>query len=47
MATLVAGYLAPAVVGVGAAGLLLAGHALGLLWLLVAFQTSICQQLLP
>lgn len=32
---LLAGYLAPAVVGLGAAGLLLAGRSLGLLWLLV------------
>ncbi len=32
---LIAGYLAPAVAGVGAALLLAAGHALGLLWLLV------------
>lgn len=33
---LMAGYLGPAVVGLGAVGLLLAGHGLGLLWLLVA-----------
>ena len=33
---LMAGYLGPAVVGLGAAGLLLAGHGLGLLWLFVA-----------
>ena len=32
---LVAGYLGPAVVGLGAVGLLLAGHSLGLLWLFV------------
>ena len=34
---LIAGYLAPAVAGVGAALLLAAGHALGLLWLLVGW----------
>jgi Peptidase M50B-like len=34
---LVAGYLAPAVAGVGAALLLAAGHAVGLLWLLVVW----------
>jgi hypothetical protein len=32
---LLAGYLAPAVLALGAVGLLLAGHSLGLLWLLV------------
>ena len=32
---LISGYLAPALVGLGAVGLLLAGHSLGLLWLLV------------
>jgi len=32
---LLSGYLAPALVGLGAVGLLLAGHSLGLLWLLV------------
>jgi hypothetical protein len=32
---LLAGYLGPAVVGVGAVGLLIAGHSLGLLWLFV------------
>ena len=37
MAMLAAGYLAPAVAGVGAALLLTAGHALGLLWLLVVW----------
>lgn len=31
--TLLAGYLGPALVGLGAAGLLLAGYSLGLLWL--------------
>ena len=31
--TLLAGYLGPALVGLGAVALLLAGHALGLLWL--------------
>ena len=30
-----AGYLGPAVVGLGAVGLLIAGHSLGLLWLFV------------
>jgi hypothetical protein len=32
---LIAGYLGPAVVGLGAVGLLIAGHSLGLLWLFV------------
>jgi Peptidase M50B-like len=32
---LTAGYLGPAVVGLGAVGLLIAGHSLGLLWLFV------------
>ena len=32
---LMAGYLGPAVVGLGAVGLLLTGHSLGLLWLFV------------
>ena len=32
---LVAGYLGPALVGLGAVGLLIAGHSLGLLWLFV------------
>jgi hypothetical protein len=32
---LLAGYLGPAVVGLGAVGLLIAGHSLGLLWLFV------------
>ena len=32
---LLAGYLAPAVLALGAVGLLMAGHSLGLLWLLV------------
>jgi hypothetical protein len=32
---LLAGYLAPAVVGLGAGGLLIVGYSLGLLWLLV------------
>jgi Peptidase M50B-like len=35
VATLLAGYLGPAVVGLGAVGLLIAGHSLGLLWLFV------------
>ncbi len=35
VATLAAGYLGPAVVGLGAVGLLLSGHSLGLLWLFV------------
>jgi hypothetical protein len=33
VATLLAGYLGPAVVGLGAVGLLIAGYSLGLLWL--------------
>ena len=32
---LMAGYLGPAVIGLGAVGLLLAGHSLGLLWVFV------------
>jgi Peptidase M50B-like len=32
---LLAGYLGPAIVGLGAVGLLIAGHSLGLLWLFV------------
>ena len=32
---LLAGYLGPALVGLGAVGLLIAGHSLGLLWLFV------------
>ena len=35
VAMLLAGYLAPALVGLGAGGLLIAGYSLGLLWLLV------------
>jgi hypothetical protein len=35
VATLLAGYLGPAVVGLAAAALLLRGHALGLLWVIV------------
>ncbi len=35
VAMLLAGYLAPALVGLGAGGLLIAGFSLGLLWLLV------------
>jgi Peptidase M50B-like len=35
VATLLAGYLAPALVGLAAGGLLIAGFSLGLLWLLV------------
>jgi hypothetical protein len=35
-----AGYLAPALVGLGAALLLAAGHSLGLLWLLVALMAA-------
>jgi hypothetical protein len=33
--TLVAGYLAPAIVGLGAVGMLILGYSLGLLWLFV------------
>jgi hypothetical protein len=33
--TLLAGYFGPALVGLGAVGLLIAGHSLGLLWLFV------------
>jgi hypothetical protein len=35
VAMLLSGYLAPALVGLGAGGLLIAGYSLGLLWLLV------------
>jgi len=35
VAMLTAGYLGPATVGLGAVGLLIAGHSLGLLWLFV------------
>ena len=35
VAMLLAGYLGPAIVGLGAVGLLIAGHSLGLLWLFV------------
>ena len=35
--TLLAGYLGPAVAGIGAAVLLVTNHALGLLWLLLAW----------
>lgn len=41
---LLAGYLGPAVVGLGAVGLLLAGHALGLLWLLTLLLAALLLQ---
>ena len=42
---LLAGYLAPAVAGIGAALLLVNGHALGLLWLLVGWLALMCVQI--
>ena len=42
---LVAGYLAPALAGIGAALLLLNGYALGLLWLLVVWLAVMCVQI--
>ena len=42
---LIAGYLAPAVAGIGAALLLLNGYALGLLWLLVLWLAVMCVQI--
>ncbi len=42
---LIAGYLAPAVAGIGAALLLINGHALGLLWLLVGWLAVMCVQI--
>ncbi len=45
VAMLLAGYLAPAVAGIGAALLLVNGHALGLLWLLVGWLAVMCVQI--
>jgi hypothetical protein len=45
VAMLVAGYLGPAVVGLAAVALLLAGHALGLLWALVALLALMLAQI--
>lgn len=42
---LLAGYLGPAVVGLGAVGLLLAGHALGLLWLVTLLLAAMLLQI--
>lgn len=42
---LVAGYFAPAIAGIGAALLLVNGHALGLLWLLVGWLAVMCLQI--
>lgn len=42
---LIAGYLAPAVAGVGAALLLAAGYAVGLLWLLVGWLAAMLVQI--
>ncbi len=42
---LAAGYLAPAVAGIGAALLLAAGHALGLLWLLLGWLVAMLLQI--
>ena len=44
VAMLLAGYLGPAVVGLGAVGLLLAGHALGLLWLVTLLLAAMLLQ---
>lgn len=45
VATLLAGYLGPALVGLGAVGLLLAGHNLGLLWLFVGLLAGMLLQI--
>ncbi|MCW2812150.1 MAG: family metallopeptidase [Friedmanniella sp.] len=45
VATLAAGYLGPAVVGLGAVLLLLSGHSLGLLWLLVLLLAAMLLQI--
>jgi len=45
VAMLFAGYLGPAVVGLGAVGLLLAGHALGLLWLVTLLLAAMLLQI--
>ena len=45
VAMLFAGYLAPAVAGIGAALLLIDGHALGLLWSLVGWLAVMCVQI--
>ena len=45
VAMLIAGYLGPAVVGLGAVGLLLAGHALGLLWLVTLLLAAMLLQI--
>jgi hypothetical protein len=45
VAMLLAGYLGPAVVGLGAVGLLLAGHALGLLWLVTLLLAAMLLQI--
>jgi hypothetical protein len=45
VAMLLAGYLGPAVVGLGAVALLLAGHALGLLWLVTLLLAAMLLQI--
>ncbi len=45
VAMLLAGYLGPAVVGLGAVGLLLAGHALALLWLVAVLLAAMLLQI--
>jgi hypothetical protein len=45
VAMLLAGYLGPAVVGLGAVTLLLAGHALGLLWLVTLLLAAMLLQI--
>lgn len=45
VATLLAGYLAPALVGLGAVGLLLGGYSLGLLWLFVVLLAAMLLQI--
>ena len=45
VATLAAGYLAPAVVGLAAVGLLIAGHSVGLLWLVAGLLAAMLLQI--
>ena len=45
IATLAAGYLAPAVVGLAAVGLLVSGHSVGLLWLVVVLLAAMLLQI--
>ena len=45
VATLLAGYLGPALVGLGSVALLLSGHALGLLWLVLLLLAAMLLQI--